>query len=97
MNGAYALTAAPPERVLKRGGDTWFFITADFAFGKSKEAEATKRIQAGGDRRRRAYAAGYARLLVVPAAGQESGAKIMALATAGSDTSNAIKQAQEYR
>lgn len=98
MYDTYALAAAPPEGVLKRGGDTWFFITADYAFGKSMEAEATKRIQAGGGK----IVGGVRTPLDTPdfssylLQAQGSGAKVMALATAGSDTSNAIKQAQEY-
>ncbi|WP_411783038.1 ABC transporter substrate-binding protein [Bradyrhizobium sp. UFLA01-814] len=99
MYDTYALAAAPPEGVLKRGGDTWFFITADYAFGKSMEAEATKRIQAGGGK----MVGGVRAPLDTPdfssylLQAQGSGAKVMALATAGSDTSNAIKQAQEYK
>jgi branched-chain amino acid transport system substrate-binding protein len=99
MYDTYALAAAPPEGVLKRGGDTWFFITADYAFGKSMEAEATKRIQAGGGK----IVGGVRAPLDTPdfssylLQAQGSGAKVMALATAGSDTSNAIKQAQEYK
>ncbi|MCP1845126.1 branched-chain amino acid transport system substrate-binding protein [Bradyrhizobium sp. USDA 4524] len=99
MYDTYALAAAPPEGVLKRGGDTWFFITADYAFGKSMEAEATKRIQAGGGK----IVGGVRAPLDTPdfssylLQAQGSDAKVMALATAGSDTSNAIKQAQEYK
>ncbi|QOZ77713.1 ABC transporter permease [Bradyrhizobium sp. CCBAU 53351] len=99
MYDTYALAAAPPEGVLKRGGDTWFFITADYAFGKSMEAEATKRVQAGGGK----IVGGVRTPLDTPdfssylLQAQGSGAKVMALATAGSDTSNAIKQAQEYK
>ena len=99
MYDTYALAAAPPEGVLKRGGDTWFFITADYAFGKSMEAEATKRIQAGGGK----IVGGVRAPLDTPdfssylLQAQGSGAKVMALATAGSDTSNSIKQAQEYK
>jgi branched-chain amino acid transport system substrate-binding protein len=98
MYDTYALAAAPPEGVLKRGGDTWFFITADYAFGKSMESEATKRIAAAGGR----VIGGVRAPLDTPdfssflLQAQGSGAKVLALATGGSDTSNAIKQAQEY-
>ncbi len=99
MYDTYALAAAPPEGVLKRGGDTWFFITADYAFGKSMEAEATKRIEAGGGKivggvRTPLDTSDFSSYLLQA---QGSGAKVLALATAGSDTSNAIKQAQEYK
>jgi branched-chain amino acid transport system substrate-binding protein len=99
MYDTYALAAAPPEGVLKRGGDTWFFITADYAFGKSMEAEATKRIEVGGGKivggvRTPLDTSDFSSYLLQA---QGSGAKVLALATAGSDTSNAIKQAQEYK
>lgn len=99
MYDTYALAAAPPEGILKRGGDTWFFITADYAFGKSMEAEATKRIEAGGGKivggvRTPLDTSDFSSYLLQA---QGSGAKVLALATAGSDTSNAIKQAQEYK
>jgi branched-chain amino acid transport system substrate-binding protein len=98
MYDTYALAAAPPEGVLKRGGDTWFFVTADYAFGKSMEAEATKRIQAGGGKiigsvRTPLDTPDFSSYLLQA---QGSGARVLALATAGSDTSNAIKQAHEY-
>jgi branched-chain amino acid transport system substrate-binding protein len=98
MYDTYALAAAPPEGVLKNGGDTWFFITADYAFGKSMESEATKRIVAAGGK----VVGGVRSPLDTPdfssflLQAQGSGAKVLALATAGSDTSNAIKQAHEF-
>lgn len=98
MYDTYALAAAPPTGVLARGGDTWFFITADYAFGKSMEAEATKRVQAAGGKiigsvRSPLDTPDFSSYLLQA---QGSGAKVLALATAGSDTSNAIKQAHEY-
>ncbi|MGM5035003.1 ABC transporter substrate-binding protein [Tardiphaga sp. 803_E3_N1_3] len=95
----YALAAAPPKGVIKAGGDTWFFITADYAFGQSMEAEATKRIAAEGGKvlgkvRAPLDTPDFSSFLLQA---QSSGAKVLALATAGGDTSNAIKQANEFK
>ena len=98
MYDTYALAAAPPEGVLKQGGDTWFFISADYAFGHSMEREATKRVKDGGGTvvgsvRSPLDTADFSSYLLQA---QSSKAKVIALATAGSDTSNAIKQAHEF-
>lgn len=99
MYDTYALAAAPPEGVLRSGGDSWFFITADYAFGHSMESEATRRIKAGGGKilgsvRAPLDTPDFSSFLLQA---QGSGAKVLALATAGSDTSNAIKQAHEFK
>jgi branched-chain amino acid transport system substrate-binding protein len=99
MYDTYALAAAPPQGVLRNGGDTWFFITADYAFGHSMESEAIKRIKAGGGKllgsvRTPLDTPDFSSFLLQA---QGSGAKVLALATAGSDTSNAIKQAHEFK
>jgi branched-chain amino acid transport system substrate-binding protein len=99
MYDTYALAAAPPEGMLRQGGDTWFFITADYAFGKSMESEAIKRVKDGGGKivgsvRTPLDTPDFSSFLLQA---QGSGAKVLALATAGSDTSNAIKQAHEFR
>lgn len=95
----YALAAAPPKGVIKTGGDTWFFITADYAFGQSMETEATKRVAAEGGKvlgkvRAPLDTPDFSSFLLQA---QSSGAKVLALATAGGDTSNAIKQANEFK
>ena len=99
MYDTYALAAAPPEGVLRQGGDRWFFITADYAFGKSMESEAIKRVKNGGGKivgsvRTPLDTPDFSSFLLQA---QGSGAKVLALATAGSDTSNAIKQAHEFK
>ena len=98
MYDTYGLAGGPTTDVVKRGGTSWFFIAADYAFGQSMEAEATKRAKAAG-----ATVLGSVRSpLDTPdfssflLQAQSSGAKVIALATAGSDTSNAVKQAHEF-
>ena len=59
------------EAVVKAGGDTWFFLTADYAFGKALQRDTTAVVEANGGKvaRLRQCAAQHPRLLVVPAAG----------------------------
>ena len=84
--------------IVKTGGDTWFFLTADYAFGhaleRDTEAVVLKKRRQGA--RQGAPSAQHAGLLLVPAAGAGSKAKIIGLANAGGDTTNAIKQAAEF-
>ena len=99
MYDTYALAAAPPEGVLRNGGDSWFFIAADYAFGRSMETQAAKRVKAGGGRLAGSVRApldtpDFSSFLLQA---QSSGAKVIALATAASDTTNAIKQAHEFK
>jgi branched-chain amino acid transport system substrate-binding protein len=94
----YALAHGTAGAMLKRGGDTWYFLTADYAFGLSLQSEATAVIDKGGGR-----VLGAARV-PFPATdfssfllqAQASGAKVVGLANAGGDTINAVKQAHEF-
>ncbi len=94
----YALAHGTAGAMLKRGGDTWYFLTADYAFGLSLQNEAKAVIDAGGGR-----VLGAARV-PFPATdfssfllqAQASGAKVVGLANAGGDTVNAVKQAHEF-
>jgi branched-chain amino acid transport system substrate-binding protein len=96
----YAVANGTAKAVTKQGGKTWFFLTADYAFGHSLEKDAIGRGQ--GQRRQGAGLGaspvpGHQRLLVLPAQGPElQGAQIIGLANAGSDTINSIKQAAEF-
>jgi branched-chain amino acid transport system substrate-binding protein len=79
------------------GLDTWYFITVDYAFGWSMEENASSAVQAAGGRvvgrsRHPLDTRNFGEFL--PAA-QDSGAKVIALANAGGDTINAVKQAAE--
>jgi len=94
----YALAHVTGSAVVKDGGDSWFFITADYAFGKSMEDDATSVIKAAGGK----VLGGVKHPLstqdfssyVLQA--QSSKAKVIGLANAGQDTINAIKQAGEF-
>ena len=86
------------KAVVKTGGDTWFFITADYAFGHALERDTTAVIKANGGKvlGSVSHPLNNQRLLVVSAAGAASKAKIIGLANAGGDTINAIKQGAEF-
>ncbi|MCJ2054310.1 ABC transporter substrate-binding protein [Methylobacterium sp. J-070] len=94
----YALAHGTAGAMLKRGGDAWYFLTADYAFGLSLQSEATAVVEKGGGR-----VLGAARV-PFPATdfssfllqAQASGAKVVGLANAGGDTINAVKQAHEF-
>jgi branched-chain amino acid transport system substrate-binding protein len=95
---AYALTNTLARSVVQRGGDTWFFITVDYALGHSLEADATAAVLAAGGK-----VLGHARHPINTSdfssyllQAQASGAKVVALANAGGDMINAIKQANEF-
>jgi branched-chain amino acid transport system substrate-binding protein len=94
----YALATGTGAEVVRQGGDTWFFITADYAFGYSLEADTTAQIKKAGGKVVGAVKAPFptsdfsSYLLQA----QSSGAKVIGLANAGADTINSIKQAHEF-
>src|SRR5688572_4069933 len=84
--------------VTRRGGDTWFFITADYAFGHALERDTIAAIARDGGRSLGAVRApintpDFGSYLLQA---QASKAKVIGLANAGGDTTNAIKQAAEF-
>ena len=94
----YALAAGTGRGVLKTGGDTWFFLTADYAFGHSLEKDVSDVVRAAGGRilgsvRHPLNAQDFSSFLLQA---QASKAKIIGLANAGGDTINAIKAANEF-
>jgi branched-chain amino acid transport system substrate-binding protein len=98
LHDAYALTTTLARSVVKRGGDTWFFVTVDYTFGHSMEAEATRSVVAGGGKvlgsaHHPLNTADFSSYLL---RAQASGAKVVAMANAGGDMINAIKQANEF-
>ena len=93
-----ALSAGTAREVVKRGGDTWFFLTADYAFGHSLERDASKVILESGGKVigsvRHPFATPDLSSFVVQA--QASKAKIIGLAAGPPDNINAIKLGGEF-
>ncbi|RJG02947.1 ABC transporter substrate-binding protein [Noviherbaspirillum sedimenti] len=94
----YALAHGTGRAVMKEGGDSWYFLSADYTFGKSLEAETTAVVQKTGGKvlgssRHPLGAPDFASFLL---SAQASKAKVIALANAGRDTQNAIRQAREF-
>jgi branched-chain amino acid transport system substrate-binding protein len=84
--------------VVKTGGDTWFFLTADYAFGHALERETTAVVEANGGKVLGGVShpinnSDFSSFLLQA---QQSKAKIVGLANAGGDTINAIKQGAEF-
>ena len=95
---SYALTTSLARSVVAEGRDTWFFVTVDYAFGHSLEADATAAVLAAGGKvlggvRHPLNTADFSSYLLQA---QVSGAKVVALANGGGDMINAIKQAREF-
>ena len=94
----YALAHGTGGAMVKAGYDTWFFITADYAFGHDLEGVTTNVIKASGgqvlgDVRVPINTADFSSALLQA---QSSKAKVVGLANAGADTQNSIKQAAEF-
>ena len=88
---SYALTNSLAREVTKQGRDTWFFVTVDYAFGHSLEADTTKAVLAAGGKvlggvRHPLNNADFSSYLLQAKA---SGAKVVALADGGGDMINA--------
>ncbi|OPX56144.1 ABC transporter substrate-binding protein [Oceanospirillum multiglobuliferum] len=94
----YALAHGTGEAVVKEGGDTWFFLTADYAFGHAMEGDVTAVVNQSGGKIvggvRHPLATSDFSSFILQA--QASGAKIVGLANAGADTINALKTAKEF-
>lgn len=84
--------------VTRRGGKKWFFITADYAFGKDLEAQASEEVKAQGGEVIGAVrpALGTPEFSTFLVQAQSSGADVIAFAVAGGDLTNALKQAAEF-
>ncbi|MCK8782780.1 ABC transporter substrate-binding protein [Roseomonas sp. NAR14] len=95
----YMLARSTGGAMVRAGGDSWFFITADYAFGHAMQRDATRFVEAAGGR-----VVGSARY-PFPATtdfsafllqARASRAKVIGLVNAGADTVNSIKQAREF-
>ena len=94
----YALAKVTGGAVVKDGGDTWFFLTADYAFGHALERDVTAVVVASGGKvvggvKHPLSTQDFSSFLLQA---QSSKAKVIGLANAGQDTINAIKQAGEF-
>ncbi|MGF3025162.1 ABC transporter substrate-binding protein [Methylobacterium aquaticum] len=94
----YALAKSTAQATVTAGGDSWFFVTADYAFGQDLERDASAVVKANGGKvlgsvRAPLNTADFSSFLLQA---QGSGAKVVGLANAGADTTNAIKQAAEF-
>ena len=85
--------------MVKAGGDSWYFVTADYAFGKQLQADTTNLVKASGGQVKGSTlypfpgTSDFSSFLVQA---QSSGAKVLGLCNAGADTVNSIKQANEF-
>ncbi len=94
----WSLANGTARALVAHGGDTWFFITVDYAFGHALTRDATDLVKAAGGRviGEADHPLNTADLSAQLLQAQSSGAKVIALANAGADTTNAIKQAAEF-
>jgi branched-chain amino acid transport system substrate-binding protein len=94
----YALANGTAKAVMANGGKKWFMLTADYAFGHSLENDITKVVEEGGGSVvgsvRHPFPSSDFSSYILQAQG--SGAEVIALANAGSDTVNALKTASEF-
>src|SRR6187549_1326203 len=86
------------KAMVKTGGDTWFFLTADYAFGHALERDTAAVVEANGGKvlgkvRHPINTSDFSSFLLQA---QTSKAKVIGLANAGGDTTNSIKQAAEF-
>jgi branched-chain amino acid transport system substrate-binding protein len=94
----WALANGTGKAIVKTGGDSWFFLTADYAFGHALERDTAAVVEANGGKvlgkvRHPLSANDFSSFLLQA---QSSKAKIIGLANAGGDTINSIKQAAEF-
>ncbi|HWT31401.1 MAG TPA: ABC transporter substrate-binding protein, partial [Propylenella sp.] len=94
----WSLAHGTGKAMVEQGGDTWFFLTADYAFGHALERDTSAVVEASGGQvlgavRHPFPGQDFSSFLLQA---QGSGAKVIGLANAGADTTNSIKQAHEF-
>jgi branched-chain amino acid transport system substrate-binding protein len=94
----YMLANGTGKALTKAGGDTWFFLTSDYAFGHALERDTAAVVTANGGKvlgavKHPLNSSDFSSFLLQA---QSSKAKVVGLANAGGDTTNAIKQASEF-
>jgi branched-chain amino acid transport system substrate-binding protein len=94
----YALANVAGKAMLDRGGDTWFFIVADYAFGQALERDVTEVVVKNGGKvlGRAPHPINTMDFSSALLKAKDSGAKVVALANSGGDAQTAIKQAAEF-
>ena len=95
----YMLAKSTGGATVRAGGDTWYFITADYVFGHQLQRDATSFITAAGGKVLGSSAypfPGTSDFSAFLLQAQASGAKVLGLCNAGADTVNSIKQAKEF-
>ena len=94
----YALASGTGKALVKQGGRTWFFLTADYAFGHALERDTARFVTEAGGKVLGAVRAplGTSDFSSFLLQAQGSGAQVIGLANAGADTITAIKQASEF-
>jgi branched-chain amino acid transport system substrate-binding protein len=98
MSDTTALANGTATAMVKNGGKTWFYLTADYAFGTQLQNAASKVVEANGGKNVGAVrvplsASDFSSFLLQA---QASGAQVLALANAGGDFSNSLKAANEF-
>ncbi|WP_175497029.1 ABC transporter substrate-binding protein, partial [Vibrio cholerae] len=93
-----AIAASSATATLAEQGDSWYFITADYAFGHMLQADSTKVLLKGGGKVvgtvKHPLNSGDFSSYILQA--QASGAKVIVLANTGGDATNALRQAKEF-
>ncbi|KMO44042.1 ABC transporter permease [Methylobacterium tarhaniae] len=94
----WSLGHALAKALVQQGGKSWYFLTADYTFGKDLEGSAAEEVKATGGSVKGAsrHPLGTADFSSFLLQAQASGADVIGLANAGDDTSNALKQAAEF-
>ena len=95
---SYAMANGTARSVVAEGGDSWYFLTADYTFGQSLERDASEVVRANGGKvlgsvRHPLGSSDFSSFLLQA---QASGAKVIAFANGGADLINSIKQAHEF-
>jgi branched-chain amino acid transport system substrate-binding protein len=94
----HALAHSTGQALTRMGGDTWYFITVDYAFGHALERDTSRFVREGGGNvlGSVSHPLGTADFSSYLVAAQTSGAKVIAFCNAGADAQNAIKQAVDF-
>jgi branched-chain amino acid transport system substrate-binding protein len=96
---SWCLAHSTATSLVKTGGDKWFFVTADYAFGHAAQADATKFVEAAGGKVLGAVRYPYGTTTDFSSfllQAQSSGANTIAFANSGADLLNCLKQSQEF-